>query len=161
VEINVTCYLQMERETLQVFYVYLISALCDHPLWHCRCQAINLLLPIPAAGYQVLLWWPWKLPNLMPCDFFLMGICYGLHLSTASTTGSAWAAAISETDHDMLQQIWLEMDYRPDVCHVSLIEGRWREFLYPFVAFMLQSLPTFKCTTCMKYARELWITRHS
>jgi hypothetical protein len=28
-------------------------------------------------------------------------------------------AAITVTDHDMLQRVWQELDYRLDVCHVT------------------------------------------
>jgi hypothetical protein len=66
----------------------------------------------------------------------------------------------------MLQQVWAEMDYRLDFCHVTKgghIEHLWgmqklRKFLFPSVGRTLQSFPPFKCIYVMKCVRELWIT---
>jgi hypothetical protein len=55
------------------FFVYLVRALCDHPLWQGSRQAINPLVSIPAAADQVLVWWSSKSPNLMLCEFFSYG----------------------------------------------------------------------------------------
>lgn len=94
-------------------------------------------------------------------------------LSTASTTGSAWAAktnivAFSEIECDTLQRVWEEMDYRLDDCRVTKA-GTKSTHQIPKNKFMgrvslsicrwhVQSCPLFKCTDLMKCARELWLT---
>jgi hypothetical protein len=79
-------------------------------------------------------------------------------------------AAISEINHDMLQRVWAEMDYRLDVCRVTkggYLEHLWGvqrkrgEFVFISVSLMSQSFPLFKCTDFMKFVRELWITLYN
>jgi hypothetical protein len=45
-----TCDLQMDRETPQVFFAYFVSALGVRPLWHGRRQFDNPFPPISAAA---------------------------------------------------------------------------------------------------------------
>lgn len=49
VEMIVTCGLQMERNTVRIFF-YLLSAVCARPLSHCRFQADNPFPPIATAA---------------------------------------------------------------------------------------------------------------
>lgn len=150
------------------FSVNLIRALCDHSLWYSRRQAINPLLPIPTAADQALLWWPSKSPNLMPCDFFLRG--YVTDSVFLLPLPQYHRICLSCEDEVLLPSQKLIMTHFSGygwkwiinlISAMSHLWGERREFLFPSVAFMLQSLPTFKCTTCTKYARELQITLYS
>jgi hypothetical protein len=76
-------------------------------------------------------------------------------------------AAISRIDHEMLQRLRAEMDYRFAVCRVTKgedIEHLWGmqnklvEFLFLSICRMLPSIAPFKCTNILYCVRELWIT---
>ena len=71
--------------------------------------------------------------------------------------------ANSEIDCDLLQRVWAEMNYRLDVCRVTMgghlqhLWGMQKKYLCcPSVSRMLQSFPPFKfkCTDFMKCVRE-------
>ena len=68
-------------------------------------------------------------------------------------------AAISEIDREMLQRVWVAVDYRLDVCYVKRhLRGMRKEpwtVALPSVGRMLQSFPPCKCRDFMKYVREL------
>ena len=134
-EIIVTCYLQMEREALQVyFFVCLIIAVCIRPAWHGICPAADNPFPsIPAAAHPSLLRWTPSSPNLMPHKFFLRryvkdSVFLPPLPQDLPELRRRIIAAIWEIDLYMLQQVWTEMDYRLDVRHVT--KGRHIELLW-------------------------------
>ena len=72
--------------------------------------------------------------------------------------------ATSEIELYMQQQVWVEMDYRFDIRHVT--KGRFLQHSYGMqrkilgeslfiCSHMLQSLPPFKSTNFIKCVREL------
>ena len=119
------------------------------------------------AEHQTLLRWPTRSPDLMLCDFFVVGICYELILPPLPELQRWIITAISYINCDMLQQVRVEMDSHRDIHHVAKgehIEHLWgmnkklAEFLFPPVCHVLQSFLPYKCTNFMKYVRELKIT---
>ena len=73
---------------------------------------------------KVLLKWSLQSPDLIPCDFFLWGYVKGLvYVSPLSTNlvelKQKISSALETVTEDMLQQVWDELGYRLDVCHVA------------------------------------------
>jgi len=112
-----------------------------------------------AASLTIKIVWP----NAM--RFFFLRGCAGLCISAACTAGCACAgkriiAAISEIDRDMLQRVWVKMDYRFDVCRVTKgghVEHLWgvqkkkKElgvFLFPSVGRVLTVLSANQVYWC-------------
>ena len=73
---------------------------------------------------SVLLKWPRRSPDLTPCDFFLWGYVKGLVYVPPLPTSVVELkqrifSALETVTEDMLQRVWDELGYRPDVCHVA------------------------------------------
>lgn len=109
----VMCKLQMEYKLVECPNV---SALCD------MADIKTSFLPIPNAAHQALLHWPPRSPELTPCNFFMWGHikdCVFLLLLPQDLL-----APISEIDHDVLKQVWAEVNYRLDICHITKSRNR-------------------------------------
>jgi hypothetical protein len=77
-----------------------------------------------AAGDEELMRWPPRSPNLTPCDFFVWGFIKDRVFvpplpATLVDLRTRVTAAITVIDHDMLQRVQQELDYRFDVCRVT------------------------------------------
>jgi hypothetical protein len=140
VERTSTCDPHIERETLQV-YLYTLWALS----FVSGCGCLNQHLPQcwirrMTAEDQVLLHWPPGSPDLMPCNFFMGYIKDSAFLPQDLPELWRWIiAAISGIDCDVLQWVWVEMDYQLDVCritegghieHLWGVQKSWRVSLY-------------------------------
>lgn len=67
---------------------------------------------------------PPRLPDLMPCDFFLWGyvkdkVYVSPMLTTLQKLQERITAAVMDVDGNMLVNVWTELDYRLDVCRVT------------------------------------------
>ncbi|GBL96730.1 hypothetical protein AVEN_111864-1 [Araneus ventricosus] len=95
------------------------------------CDFLNRELPyrwIRCAGLDdvPLLPWPPRSPDLAPCDFFLWGYVKDkVYIPPMPTTLQALqeriTAAVTDIDGNMLLNIWMELDYRWDVCQLFII----------------------------------------
>jgi len=73
-ERNVTSDLQMERETLHLYFFIPCKCPVCVSLWHGTQQAANQLQSIPAVSDQALIRWPPRSLDLMPCHFLYRGM---------------------------------------------------------------------------------------
>jgi hypothetical protein len=79
----VTCDILTERETLQVYFAYLINALYVRPFWRGRRQADNPLPPIPAVAShdRFLRWKRWFVFVPVTLECFIPLLYAVIHLS--------------------------------------------------------------------------------
>lgn len=68
--------------------------------------------------------WPPRSPDLTPCDFFLWGYVKDkVYVPPMPTTlqelKERITAAVTDIDINMLSNVWMELDYRLDVCRVT------------------------------------------
>ena len=77
----------------------------------------------------MLLHWPPRSPDLMPCDFFLWSYVKGLvYISPLPRlVDDLKTEALKTINFDMLGRVWQEMEYRFDVCRVT--KGSYIEHL--------------------------------
>ena len=73
-ERNVTSNLQMETETLHLYFFIPCKCPVCVSLWHGTQQAANQLQSIPAVSDQALIRWPPRSLDLMPCHFLYRGM---------------------------------------------------------------------------------------
>jgi hypothetical protein len=76
------------------------------------------------AENQALLCWPPRWTDITPCKFFFWGyVKDSLFLlplpQDLPELQSEIIPAISGIDCDMLQQVWVEIDYWFDACHIT------------------------------------------
>jgi len=119
-----TCETHTEREIRQV-YMYVPQALSfisgrSYPDQHLRLCWIRHTI----AEDQALLCWPPRWPDITPRKFFFWGYVkdsvFLLPLPhDLPELRTEIIPAISGIDCDMLQLVWVEMDYWLDVCHVT------------------------------------------
>jgi hypothetical protein len=96
----------MEREPTHVYLHALRALSFAGGLGH-LCQHLpQHWIRRTTAEHQALLRWPPGSPGLMPCDFYLVEICWRLCLSTASTAEYAWAAKMNYCCH-LRNRTWL------------------------------------------------------
>ena len=76
------------------------------------------------SGDSVLLKWPFRSPDLTPCDFFSSGLCesFSLHPPLPANRvelKQRITSALETVTEEVLQRLWDELDYRLDVCRVA------------------------------------------
>jgi hypothetical protein len=108
----------------------------------------------------------------MPCDFFLyryvMDYTFLLSLPLGIPVLQRIIPTISEIELYMQQRIWVETDYRLDICHITEgqflehLEGMQRKITWKvsllICSLILQSISPYKRTDFTKRVRELRIT---
>ena len=68
--------------------------------------------------------WPPRSPDLTPCDFFLWGYIKDrvfvppLQVSL-NELKQRITTVVASVDKDMLRSVWIELDYRIDICRVT------------------------------------------
>jgi hypothetical protein len=64
--------------------------------------------------------WPPRSPDLTPCDFFLWGFFKDrVFVPPLPATLIDLHTRITMIEHDLLQRVWQELDYRLDVHRVT------------------------------------------